>query len=63
MIGYPCNNCHCINWDSDQNGGHCMLAEPHTHLNHYTGYRYCDDYHADPKDRRIKKIKNKKPRG
>lgn len=24
----PCNQAKCINWDSDRNGGHCMLVNP-----------------------------------
>lgn len=59
----PCNNSSCIHWDSDSHGGHCIILEPRTHLNHYTGYRHCDDYQADVKNRKIKKIRNKKPRG
>lgn len=24
----PCSNYKCEHWDSDANGGHCMLASP-----------------------------------
>lgn len=61
----PCEYCECENWDSDQYGGHCMLALPHIKLNHYTGKRYCDDYHLEvkqpTKQRKQSKRKKKTP--
>lgn len=28
MITVPCNKGKCEYWDSDRNGGHCMLLRP-----------------------------------
>lgn len=25
---YPCHKASCEHWDSDKNGGHCMLVNP-----------------------------------
>lgn len=63
MIGYPCDNCHCINWDSDQNGGHCMLLSPQHHYNTYTNQYYCDSFQADKEERIIITKRRRKPRG
>lgn len=25
---HPCGESSCLNWDSDREGGHCMIADP-----------------------------------
>lgn len=56
----PCEYCECVNWDSDQYGGHCMLVLPNIKLNHYTGKRYCEDYHHEVKPAKPAKQRNRK---
>ena len=60
----PCNNTNCIHWDSDKNGGHCMLINQGWHFNEYTLKSYCESFKAMVIDRKVTKVSNnKKPRG
>lgn len=40
----PCHMSKCENWDSDRNGGHCMLAIPKKHYCEYVGAYLCSEY-------------------
>lgn len=59
----PCDNYECENWDSDKNGGHCMLLSPGYHFNQYTCQYYCDSFKKPESERQIIVKKTKKPRG
>lgn len=58
----PCDNCKCDNWDSDRNGGHCMLAKPTKVIHPTKNMIICIDDTRISKDIYYHEIQKKTPR-